>query len=322
MATPRPSFNQRTGKPGDWMLGPEAPKGTSKVLHSVARGSSKSAAAATADANRKRGRDQATGLMNASTLTPRPAPPAYTPVNAPVNNPVRPTGIAPPVALSPSGPGYDVSAASALPGGSFTGASTGGTGGTGGLTAPLTGLAGSFDPALLQYVYAQPELILKQLMTNNGQLPLTRNSGLFTAGTPYMDALMTILPLAFGGNGQPDSSSAINWLGQQMQSGMTPGGQGINFGGVLDAARSQLGDPSSAAAQYYNAPGMDPLDQISKMKELVLGAGSMGLAPQFQTALKNALNTASLNYMSQFTTGQNSQNFAPWFLNSDYLNGY
>jgi hypothetical protein len=264
-------------------------------------------------------------------ITPRP-----TPTSAPPRPPIAPGGVPQQFAgeggLGAGTTGGGVAGSASVPynpdgtrgvGGGIAASNLApGNGQNTDLSAPLTGLAGSFDPSLLQYVYAQPELILKQLMQNNGQSPLTGNSGLFTAATPYMDALMSILPLAFGGGGQPNASAPINWMGDMMQQGMTPGGQGIDFGSVMRAAQDQLKNTSSATSQYYNAPGMDPLDQINKMKELVLGAGSAGLAPQFQTALKNALNSASLNYMGKFTTGQQAGNFPSWFLNSSYLNGY
>lgn len=201
---------------------------------------------------------------------------------------------------------------------------TGQNGGTGSsnITGPLTGFASAFPADMIPYLYAEPENILQQVMRNQGQSPLTGNSGLYAAATPYMDALMSILPLAFGGKGISNQSDPLNWLAEQMGQGMKPGGAGIDFGSVLNALQSQMKNTSSATSQYFTAPGMNPLDQYAKAKEVLLGSASAGLPPQFQAALKNAMETAHAQYMGNLTTGKQAGNFLPWFLNSSYTQGY
>jgi hypothetical protein len=223
------------------------------------------------------------------------------------------------VVQGPNGTMYSAAGTAGPQGTSVPGATTD-------LDKSLTGLAASFDPTLLNYVYAQPELILRQLMMNQGQKPDGANSGLYTATTPYVDALNAILPLAFAGGGPPDQSSGINWIGSQLQQGMQPGGQGIDFTQVLNALRSQTRDASSAAGQYFTRPGLDPIDQYNRLKDVVMGAANVGLPPQFADAMKGALSSAFNTYMGNFTSAgaPKDQNFLPYFLNSHngYIRGY
>jgi hypothetical protein len=188
---------------------------------------------------------------------------------------------------------------------------TGNTGAIGGaVTDPLHGFAKNFDPALLPYVYAQPELILSALMQKQKMDPFGQQAGLFTAATPYMDALNAIMPLAWGASGQPGPSEPVNWLAKMMQEGLTPGGAAIDFGDVLtQLGRVDPSDEQSVLGAMLAGVGMDPLDQISKLKQIVLGGAQGGLAPQFQSAVQNMLNAAATKYMGGFTTGKTTDSF-------------
>lgn len=271
------------------------------------------------------------GAGNATTNTPRPPyqgagqPTTNTrPPFMAAGNPATNAVASPVTAATP--PGYDAGfyaaqAANAGAGGGGTGTGSEGTLGN----DPLTGFAARFSEAMLPYVYAQPEILVNELLKSQGMNGLGNNSGLLTALTPYADQLSALMPLAFGGQGQPSTSAPINWLADTLGAAMKPGGGGgVSFGGVMDQLMAATKDPESAAAQYLMAPGMDPIDQFNKTKELVSAASGLGLAPQFQQAMRNAMNSAFLRYMDGFTSGDATGNFLPFFLNKDrgYMTGY
>lgn len=256
-------------------------------------------------------------------LTPRPAlwNAAGTPNSAPAGGIMpRPTVTPPPLTplvQQPGGGSDAVAAGARIAAARGTDASvagpvatktvnTGSSGATGDVSDAATGFAKAFKGDMLPYVYAQPELILRELMRQQGLDPTGRNAGLYTAATPYMDALNAILPLAFGATGPAGPSSAVNWLASMAQQGMTPGGRTINFQDVMDrlgAINMGRADNGDVLAGMLGATGMDPLDQINAVKQIVLGAAQGGLPPQYQRAVQNMLNAAAVNYMGNVVGG-------------------
>lgn len=165
------------------------------------------------------------------------------------------------------------------------------------ISTPATGFAAQvgYRPEAIQSLLAQPELILADLMSQRGMSPNGAGAGLMALGTPYMDALNAVMPLAFGG-GLPNTPwSPINWLAQMGQQAITPGGAAIDFHDVM----RQLGGlaPGSATYDSLYGTGMSPLDQVNATKQIVYGAAQAGLPEFFQRAVQNQMNAAALDFL-------------------------
>lgn len=288
MPTVLPKFDPKTGKP---------------IVGKAATGPS---------TKRKPGQQPTGGIVNQKPPTRTPGAvaggasaiaPIVPRTSAPTTPPVPP-------AVMPGGGSSLVQNAAA---GGTTGQghySTGNTGAVpGGVTDPLSGLAGTFTPGFLPTAMQQPEFILQALMQQMGQNPLGNQAGMFNAMTPYMDALMAISPVAWGGNTVPSNEQVVNWAGKLAQQGMTPGGAGINFGNV---ASSLAGiDPTSHVGAGLAGPELSPQDQINRAKSILMGAADQGVSPFFQSAISNYITRQALDWMGNY--GQTGQMASPFY---------
>lgn len=178
----------------------------------------------------------------------------------------------------------------------------------------LTGAAADFSNVYLPDVLANPDVITARMLQNRGIDPFGTGTGLMQAMSPYMDAVRALLPLAWGGNMPPSTSSPINWMDQRAKMGITPGGPAFDFRTVMDTLGG-LGRNSDTYQMLYGE-GMSPEDQVNATKQMVYAAAQLGLPPEFQRSVQNQMNAAALKfYLDQYQGGQprNFGSFVPNF---------
>jgi hypothetical protein len=174
----------------------------------------------------------------------------------------------------------------------------------------LTGLASEFSNVYLPDVLSQPELIAAKVLQQRGVDPYGGGTGLMTAMTPYMDALVNLLPLAFGGAAPASPSSEINWLGSRAKMGTTPGGPAIDFRTILNTLQGL--DPNSVAYQGLYGTGASPQDQVNRTRSILQSGAQLGFSPFFQSAVNNMMNEAALRFYGDQYSGQTPKNFGSY----------
>lgn len=179
------------------------------------------------------------------------------------------------------------------------------------LMTPWTGFSSAFLPSASGQIFDNPQVMLMQAMQNMG-MPMAGNIGTYQMAAPQTDYANALAFLALGGQGGLQGYGAtgdpnmINWMGNYLQQGLTPGGMGIDFTKGLSALQGAIGGGgiNNPLASLINSG--DPSQQIDMYKRIALPLAAASLHPLAARAFQNAINMGADQYLYNTATNPNA----------------
>jgi hypothetical protein len=152
-----------------------------------------------------------------------------------------------------------------------------------------------------------------------------QNIGALQAALPYINDMNQLALVMLGGNQNYDTGDldkTVQWLGNYVGQGMTPGGSYANFNQGLgnlmgaDTGGSNLGP----LASYLQIA--DPGGQVDAFNSLAVPLANASLHPLWARAFQDELNRQGAAYVSRMTGGTTNANGFNDFLAGRGFSGY
>lgn len=205
--------------------------------------------------------------------------------------------------------------------GSLSGGSSSGGGSANtseGINQNFTGWAAGpygngIKPDMAVQLMENPDAFLRQVMFINGYDP-DRDLGIAGSASPYIQDMNQLALIMLGANpgyGSGDLNTTLNWMGNFVNQGLTPGGEYLNFQQGLNNLTANGGGSNATPLYSHLTNNLTSQGQASEFLGLASALANASLHPLWARAFQDEVRRQGDAYVSKSAANQ-MDNFPEW----------